>query len=162
MPADSSEVPAPTPDMFTFDGNPQQRRIKCPSCDQEHEGVTGFVLCGGSAYAVYFADWYPHAGEAWLDIVLGTFADPEYPDQVTFGCRIGHVPGQQEPACSLVQAAARRSGSALFGIRLSPDDARAHPRLSEFWAVTDWLILNDQLLHQHVFHMPPATQSHRP
>jgi len=55
--ADSSEVPAP--DMFTFDGNPQQRRIKCPSCTQEHEGVTGFVLRGGSAYAVYFADWYP-------------------------------------------------------------------------------------------------------
>jgi hypothetical protein len=33
---------------------------------------------------------------------------------------------------------------------------------SEFWAVTDWLILNDQLLHRHVFHMPPADQLHRP
>lgn len=159
MSAASSGIP---PDVFTFDGDPQRRRIECSSCSQEHEGVTGFVLLGGSAYAVYFADWYPHAGEAWLDVVLGTFAEPGYADQVTFGCRIGHVQGQQEPACSLVQAAARRSGSALFGIRLSPDDARAHPRLGEFWAVTDWLILNDQLLHQHVYHMPPASQSRRP
>jgi len=122
--------------------------------------VTGSVLRGAAAYAVYFADWYPHASEAWLDVVLGAFIEPEYPDQVTFGCRIGHVQGQEQPACSLVQAGSRRSGSALFGLRLSPEQARAHPRLSEFWAVTDWLILNDQLLHQHVFHMPPASGSH--
>ncbi len=122
--------------------------------------MTGFVLRGDSAYAVYFADWYPHANEAWLDVVLGTFAEPEYRDHVTFGCRIGPVQGQEQPACSLVQAARRRSGSALFGLWLSPDQARVHPRLSEFWAVTDWLILNDQLLHQHVFHMPPASESY--
>jgi hypothetical protein len=76
-----------------------------------------------------------------------------------FGCRIGHVADQDDPACSLAQAAARRSGSALFGARLSPQLARGHPRLGEFWAVTDWLILNDELLHQNVFHMPPASHS---
>jgi hypothetical protein len=50
-------------------------------------------------------------------------------------------------------AATRRSGSALFGVRLSLEEARRHPRLSEFWAVTDWLMLNDELLHEKVFHM---------
>jgi hypothetical protein len=31
------------------------------------------------------------------------------------------------------------SGSGLSGLRLFPGQARAHPRLSEFRAVTDWL-----------------------
>lgn len=157
MGADSAATPPPG--MFTFDGEPQQRRIKCPTCAQEHEGVTGFVLRDQSAYAVYFADWYPHASQAWLDVVPRTFAEHEPAGHVTFGRRIGHIPGQEEPACSLAQAAARRSGPALSGARLSPEQARGHPRPSEFWTVTDWLILNDQLLHRHVFHMPPATQS---
>jgi hypothetical protein len=150
---------AAEPDTFSFDGTPQQRQVLCPSCDQEHQGVTGLVLRGGSAYAVYFADWYPHVSEAWLDVVLGTFTEPAPEDHVTFGCRIGHVPGQDEPACSLVQAARRRSDSALFGTRLSAGQARSHPRVGEFWAMTDWLILNDQLLHRTVFHMPPASHT---
>jgi hypothetical protein len=146
---------------LAFDGEPRRRQIECPSCQQSHDGETGFLLRGGSAYAIFFADWYPHAGEAWLDVVLGSFAEPDYPDHVTFGCRIGHIRGQEAPACSLVQAAARRSDSALFGSRLSPDQARGHPRLAEFWAVTDWLILNDQLLHEKVFHTRPASQQHQ-
>jgi hypothetical protein len=77
----------------------------------------------------------------------------------SFGCRIGHVHGQEPPACSLVQSATRRSDSALFGVRLSPEQARRHPRLSEFWAVTDWLVLNDELLHEKVFHMPQPSQT---
>jgi hypothetical protein len=51
-------------------------KVSCPSCGQEHQGVTGFVLRGGSAYAIYFADWYPHASEARLDVVLGTSTNP--------------------------------------------------------------------------------------
>jgi hypothetical protein len=31
-----------------------------------------------------------------------------------------------------------------------------HPRLEEFWEVADWLVIDDQLLHDHVYHMPGA------
>jgi hypothetical protein len=144
---------------LTFEDKPERRRVECSSCQQAHDGETGFVLRDGSAYAIFFADWYPHASEAWLDVVFGSFDEPQYADQVTFGCRVGHVHGQQAPACSLVLAATRRSDSALFGVRLTPQEAQLHPRLSEFWAVTDWLILNDNLLHEKVFHMPPPSQT---
>jgi hypothetical protein len=142
--------------VFSFDGESQRRESQCASCGHPHEGVTGFVLRDDYAYAVYFADWYPHEDEAWRDIVLGSFDEPDYTDQVTFGCRIGHVDGQAGPACSLVQAATQRSDAAIFGQRLSRDSALEHPRLGEFWAVTDWLILNDRLLHEKVLLMPPS------
>lgn len=45
---------------FTFDGDPQVRHTPCQQCGRGHEIVTGFVLRGGDAYAVYFAHWYPH------------------------------------------------------------------------------------------------------
>ena len=57
-----------------------------------HGGLT--TLRSGTAITarrvsvcVYFADWCPHASEAWLDVVVGTFTDPAPKDHVTFGCR---------------------------------------------------------------------------
>jgi hypothetical protein len=50
-------------------------------------------------------------------------------------------------------AGAARSYQRLFGRKLDRDEALSHPRPSEFWTVVDWLIVNDPLLHEHVFHM---------
>jgi hypothetical protein len=115
------------------------------------------VLRDGTAYAVYYADWYPHTREAYLDITLGPWSEPEYPDQVTFGCRIGHVDGQEEPAASLVQGGALRSDHPMFGAKLDREDALGHPRLREFWDLVDWLIVNDPTLHEHVYHIGTRT-----
>ena len=60
-------------------------------------------------------------------------AGPDYPDQVTFGCRIGHVAGQREPAAAL-----------------------DHPDLALFWNTVDWLVVNDPLLHRTVYHLPAS------
>ena len=138
---------------FAFDGDPLVDRRRCPDCGNEHESVTGFVLKDGSAHAVYYADWHPHAKEAYVDVVLGSWEEPDYPGQVTFGCRLGHVDEQSPPAASLVTGGANRSDDALFGTKLDREAALAHPMLSEFWEVIDWLVVNDPTLHENVYHM---------
>jgi hypothetical protein len=110
------------------------------------------VLRDGGAYAVYWAAWYPHEAEAWVDVTLGSWQEPDYPDNVTFGCRIGIV--NREPACSLVRPVHTREDSELSGRKLERDEALAHPWLQSFWEVVDWLIVNDPTLHEHVYHMP--------
>lgn len=139
--------------VFSFDGEPDVRMVRCGDCGQQHEAVTGFVLCEGFAHAVYWADWYPHQNEAYVDLILGSWEEPEYEDHVTFGCRIGRVPGQDGPQCSLVPAAQQRDEAPVFGTKLTREAALAHPWLGEFWDCIDWLTLNDPVLHEHVYHM---------
>jgi hypothetical protein len=40
MAVNGDSADAPAPDAFSFDGTPQQRQVSCPSCRQEHTGVT--------------------------------------------------------------------------------------------------------------------------
>jgi len=142
---------------FTFDGDPERRHRLCDVCREEHETDTGFVLRDGDAYAVYWASWYPHENEAWLDVVVGSWEEPKYRDNVTFGCRIGYIEGQDAPACSLVEGGKVLGDAAIFGQKLTRDEALAHPWLDRFWELVDWLIGNDPILHEHVFHMPPRS-----
>jgi len=137
---------------FSFDGDSVEREITCPDCGEKHDGVTGYVLNHGDAFAIYFADWYPHENEAWVEVILGSFTEPDYTDDVTIGCRYGYVDGQSEPAASLFTPT--RTG-ALFGRILDREDAMTSPRIADFWAVTDWLVVNDALLHKTVYHLPP-------
>ncbi|MCL8251437.1 hypothetical protein AERO_08575 [Aeromicrobium fastidiosum] len=138
---------------FTFDGTPDQRFQTCDDCGEEHEGRTGFVQLGGRPHAVYFADWYPHTYETYVDVVMGSFAGPDHDDNVTFHCRYGHVDGQAEIAASLVPPL-RHSG-AIMGRAIDREAALQHPLLPDMWRVTDWLVENDDLLHRTVFHAPP-------
>jgi hypothetical protein len=140
---------------LSFDGEPKVDHRRCDDCGGEHESAVGFVLRDGDAYAVYWAAWYPHENEAWIDVILGSWQEPDFPDNVTFGCRIGNVEGQEAPACSLVPAGKIRSDTAMFGRKLDRQAALNHPWLPAFWEVVDWLMLNDPTLHEHVFHMPP-------
>lgn len=138
---------------YSFDGDSTVEHRECPDCGRPHESVTGFVLKDGTAHAVYYADWYPHSAEAYLDVILGSWEGPDYPDQVTFGCRLGSVEGQDGPAASLVEGGSTRSDHAMFGTKLDRPHALEHPLLPQFWAVVDWLVVNDQTLHDNVYHM---------
>ena len=150
----STPNPVATGYDFSFDGTPKAHRITCPDCGEKHDGVTGYVLNHGAAYAVYFADWYPHDSTAWVEVILGSFAAPDYADDVTIGCRYGYVDGQPEAAASLFTPT--RTGE-IFGRILDREQALESPRLADFWAVTDWLVLNDTLLHTTVYHLPPRS-----
>lgn len=134
--------------LLSYDGEPTIDSTTCNECDELHETSVGFVLEADSALAVYWASWYPHAGEAWLDLAMGSWIEPEYSDHVTFGTRIGHIEGHTGPQCSLVNAAELRSDAAMFGQKLSRDDALSHVWLPTFWTVVDWLLLNDPVLQQ--------------
>jgi hypothetical protein len=138
---------------YSFSGDPSIDKRRCPDCGSEHESVTGFVLKDASAHAVYYADWYPHRKEAYVDVVLGPWEEPDYPDQVTFGCRLGPVEGQDGPAASLVTGGENKSDHPLFGVKLDREAALEHPMLAEFWDVIDWLVVNDPTLNENVYHM---------
>ncbi|MEO6114961.1 MAG: hypothetical protein ABIP33_01145, partial [Pseudolysinimonas sp.] len=108
----STPKSAPSSYDFSFDGTPTAHQITCADCGEKHDGVTGYVLNGSAAYAVYFADWYPHEKTAWVEVILGSFAAPDYADDVTIGCRYGYVDGQSDAAASLFTPT--RTG-AIFG-----------------------------------------------
>lgn len=143
----------PADDDFSFDGAPEPRTTTCSTCGEAHDGVTGFVLNHGDAYAIYYADSYPHSQETYLEVVLGSFTEPDYLDNATFGCRYGYVDGQDLAAASL--SGPIREARPIFGQILDRDAALRHDRLEDFWALTDWLVLNDELLHRTVYHLPP-------
>ncbi|KAA1378554.1 hypothetical protein [Aeromicrobium fastidiosum] len=138
---------------FSFDGAPTHRETTCASCAEVHEGTTGFVLDHGDAHAIYWADWFPHGREMILNIVVGDFGDDaDYTDNVIFGIRYGYVAQQTQMAASLI--APTVVDTATGAHPLDRERALQHWRLPDLWHVSDWLVENDPLLHEHVFHAP--------
>ena len=140
---------------FAFAVEPEVETLPCDGCDGcDGEGVQSRALVNrdGRLFARYWLAWYPAENEAWLDAALGPAGLPDHPERVTFGCRIGAIRGQEAPACSLVEAASVRGDHAFFGRKLNPDDARRHPWIADFWALTDWIIVNDPVAHDKLFH----------
>lgn len=124
----------------------------CRHCGEPMTRVRGFVHRDGDAYAIYFASCYHHDGhEVWIDAVFSpTWADGVN-DHYTFGCRVGAVGGQSEPAATLVTAAAAFSDSATFGHKLTRDEALAHPMIGEFWALVDHVLTKDPIVSTHMY-----------
>jgi hypothetical protein len=137
------------------EGYPTVESRPCDCCAGTDTQTIGIVLRDGEPFAAYWMVWYPENNEAWLDAAIGSWEEPDYADHVTFGCRIGAVDGQVEPACSLVDAATIRPGGPIMGTKLSEQAARRHPWLSTFWTLTDWIMLNDPVAHEHLFHFAP-------
>ncbi|OYO03864.1 hypothetical protein [Enemella evansiae] len=124
----------------------------CEHCGEPMTRVTGFIYRDGDAYAIYFASCYHHDGhEVWIDAVFSpTWAD-DVDDRFTFGCRVGAVAGQREPAASLVTAAGAFNDSATFGHKLTREEALAHPMTGEFWALVDHVLTKDAVVSTHLY-----------
>ncbi|MFI6996258.1 hypothetical protein [Nocardia sp. NPDC050175] len=132
----------------------QVRQYECTCCGAPVERTWNFVRRHGDAYAVYFANSYHHTGQAhevWIDVILGTWSGEPTDDHVTFGCRVGPVEGDPNPAATLVQACQDGSGSEIHGILLSREDGLAHARLPEFWSVVDFVLANDPTVNVHLY-----------
>lgn len=93
--------------LLRFDEQPNRQERVCAECGQAHRLIRSFIKRGGAAHAVAFTALHRHGGhsEAWIDVILGTFGEDTSDDHVTFGCRLGPVIGQSEPAATLVAAA---------------------------------------------------------
>lgn len=112
--------------------------------------VTGFILRDGDAHAMYFASCYHHDGhEVWIDAVFSpTWGVAD--DRTTFGCRVGAVEDSDQPAATMVDAAAPWDETPMFGRKLSRDEALAHPLCGQFWDVVDHVLLNDSSVALHM------------
>jgi hypothetical protein len=153
-----------SPGALSLDGEPQARQVECQNCGTPFVQRVGFVLDDGDAHAVYYAGLHHHDGQhdAWVDVILGTWPardEEDYPpDHVTFSCRVGPGSAAPDPYASLVQAPTTASGQnrSLFGRLLSRDEALAHPWLTEFWRVVDFVVIHDAALQNHLDRQPEA------
>ena len=147
--------------VLAFDSPQPAEERRCDHCGRSYLLVRAFITRDGDAYAIVFAACHVHDGEreAWIDVILGTFSSDDASDHVTFGARAGPVAGQPDPAATAVPAAAAYSQSPFWGIKLSRDEALAHPRIDEFWEIVDYVLLTEPVVHAHVYEdepVPPA------
>ena len=140
---------------FAFEDEPTVETKPCQCCNGTSVQSQAVVRRGGDVFALYWLVWYPEHNEGWLDAALGP-QQLHHPDRVTFGCRIGAIEGQVAPACSLVPGAELRADDPFFGQKLSPEAAREHPWIRDFWALTDWIMINDRVAHDHLYHFDPT------
>ena len=131
--------------------NRQVHTQQCTCCGAAIERSSSLVQRDGSAYAVYFASCYEHGNETFLDVVFGTWGPTGAADHVTFGCRIGAVGGASEPSCSLVTGGELALDDAVFGAKLTRDDALRHPWLGDFWTVVDFVLAKDPTVRAHIY-----------
>jgi hypothetical protein len=133
---------------YTFTGERQVRTFTCDCCGTEAERTWAYIERDGEALAVFFASCYHHADgpEIYFDVILGTWGTDDHSDHFTFGARYGAVTGLPEAACSLVTGGAAAPDSAIYGTKLDRAAALAHPRITEFWEVVDFLIETDPVV----------------
>lgn len=138
---------------FAFDEPPTVEARNCDLCGRQHRLIKAFVLKDRTAHSVVFAALHRHedVSEAWMDVILGTFSNDASDDHVTFGCRVGPVAGQDEPAASLVQAAVPYSDAPIWGRKLTRTEALSHSRLQDFWDVVDFVLTDQPVVHDHVY-----------
>jgi hypothetical protein len=138
---------------LSFDGEPNRQDKECAECGRSYRLVKTFIRRDGDAYGIAFTALHQHGGinEAWIDVVLGTFGENATDDHITFGCRVGPVEGQTEPAASLVTGGIPYGDQPIWGKKLTREQALVHPRLPECWDMVDYLLGNDRELHSHVY-----------
>lgn len=124
----------------------------CDHCAEPFRRSQGFVFRGDDAHAMYLASCYHHAGhEVFIDAVFSPTWDEDKDDNVTLGCRVGPVVGQRDPAASIVAGATAFADAAVFGQKLTREEALAHPFLSDFWEVVDHILVHDPLVREHLY-----------
>lgn len=138
---------------LALDGDVSRQDKACAECGRTYRLIKAFITRHGSAYAIAFVALHRHRSirEAWIDVIFGTFGENATHGHITFGCRVGPVEGQAEPAASLVTGAIPYGDQVIWGGKLTRDQALVHPRLPEFWEIVDYLLVNDDEIHSHVY-----------
>lgn len=141
---------------LTFGPDRHTRDFTCDCCQAPIERAWNVIHADGAPHAVYYANCYHHTDrdhDAWIDVIFGTWgvASDQWGDHVSFGCRVGPVVGQDTPASTLVTAGLANPDGPLFGQKLDRDAALQHPRLAEFWYVSDFILEHDPLVRGHVY-----------
>ncbi|SDU57966.1 hypothetical protein [Jiangella alkaliphila] len=137
--------------------NLQIAEHRCPDCAQPFRRITGFVHRDGAPYAVFYASCHHHDGnDVLLDAIFGTWEGDDQSDHVTFGCRIGPVPGQPGPAVQLIPAAVSFEAAPLFGHKLSREEAQGHPRFDDFRELVQHVLSTNTIIGSHLSAAPQS------
>jgi hypothetical protein len=137
---------------LAIEADPTVTQHTCDHCSQPFQRVRGYVLKDGDAHAVYIASCYHHDGhEVFIDVVFSPTWEDEADDRLTFGCRVGPVEGQPDPAATLVPGAAAFTDRPFFGRKLSREEGLVHPLLDDFWALVDHVLVHDVVVRDHVY-----------
>jgi hypothetical protein len=139
--------------VLAFDGPPELRMTSCTSCGAEYPLITAFVVQGADALAVVYAACHAHDDrtEAWLDIAIGSFDEPDFADQATFSFRV------RSEGATLFQGPVAADGRAsFFGKKLTVDEAKEHHRLLDAWAVVDFVVTTEPTISASVYGSPSA------
>ena len=133
---------------LSFDGPTRNSRGACSSCGADYPRVTAFVSGDDRPVAIVFAACHRHDGhsEAWLDVVVGSFLEPEFSDQVTFSCRVKSM-----GATLFSDAVASEGKAGMFGRMLTEDEARHDDRLPGVWAVVDYVVTHEPVVFDAVY-----------
>ena len=133
-----------------FDGARESRIVECAHCHRQVHRVMRYITSDhSSTFGICFASLHEgkEANEAWLDVILGTFGEGAPTDHVTFGCRVTPSSGSDGPVIAAVDAASAFIYRPVMGQRLTREQALSHPRLADFWAIVDLMLLFDPEVH---------------
>jgi hypothetical protein len=109
--------------------------LRCNRCGRDYDRVVIFAKSNGEPYAIVSAACHGHGDrEVWLDATFGSWVEP-YAHQFTMSCRVS-VAG----AGAVDAFVASRGDADYYGQRLTQDQALAHPRLAEMWALVDAVV----------------------
>ncbi len=106
-----------------------------------------------STFAVCFASLDDDDGVrlAWMDGILGTFGERAPQDHITFGCRVSPGGDSRGPVISAVDAALAFTYRPVMGQRLTRAEALGHPRIEDFWAIVDLVLMGDASVRSYVY-----------
>jgi hypothetical protein len=129
-----------------FESEPDTRFSQCDRCDAFDAFTSGTVLVDGRRHALYSLRWHVALDAGDILLTLGSFHQPTYADQATFGGLL-HVTEAGDLVGELVDAPHDVAviGKAL-GRPLTREEARVHDRVQDFWYYLDWLLENDPVL----------------
>ena len=138
---------------LVFDRDTETRTVECAHCHRQIRRVMRYITSErGGTFGVCFASLHETNGvkDGWLDVILGAFGDGSSPDHVTFGCHVTPSSGA-DLVVSAVDAASAFTYQPVMGERLTRDRALSHPRIADFWAVVDLMLLSDPEVHAHLY-----------
>ena len=127
-----------------------ERSVACDECGGWFPTVSGLVRSSdGSLDAAYAASGHTdEPREAALDVTFGAVeGDVPAPELLTFSCYL-----RADGAMSVDAPVALRAdaGHAPRGRVLTRDEARAHPRIDDFWLIVDAIAPNEPVIHHAV------------
>ena len=114
--------------------------------------LTGELHDDTGTVGTFSAALYTHGGvrDVFVDVLLGAGAEGDA-DRVTITTRTGPVEPDGRIASTLVDGGASYPDDAMFGRKLSREEALADPRLATLWAASDTVVSQVDEIDRHLY-----------